>query len=56
MDHILDDLRKWERIWKEELETEKKSVDHEYKQHNINLLTKQLESIRKAIKEIAKWV
>lgn len=56
MDHIWNDLKNWEQIWEEQLETEKNSPEHEYKQHNIDLTTKQLNSIRKAIKEIAKWI
>ena len=56
MDHVLNDLRKWEEIWEEQLKDEKALPDHEYKQHNIELLTKQLASIRKACKEIGKWV
>jgi hypothetical protein len=56
MDHILNNLRNWEQIWEKQLEDEKNGRDHEYKQHNIELLTKQLQSIRKACREIAKWV
>jgi hypothetical protein len=56
MDHIWSDLKNWERIWEEQLEEEKNGPDHEHQQHNIELLTKQLKSIRVAVKEIAKWV
>ncbi|MED3644310.1 hypothetical protein P5F75_13025 [Caldifermentibacillus hisashii] len=56
MDHIWNNLRNWESIWEEHLENEKNSSEHEYKQQNIELLTKQLASIRKAKKEIGKWI
>ena len=56
MDHVLNDLIKWEQIWQEQLEDEKSLPEHEYKRHNIELLTKQLSSIRKARREIEKWV
>lgn len=56
MDHIWDDLKNWESIWEEQLEDEKNGPDHEHKQHNIRVLSDQLTSIRKAIKEIAKWI
>ncbi|WP_180753148.1 hypothetical protein [Campylobacter sp. 1] len=56
MDHIWNDLKNWEEIWIDELKREKEGPDHEHKQHNIDLLTKQLASIQKALKEIAKWV
>jgi hypothetical protein len=56
MDHIWNDLKRWEEIWEGQLDDEKKLPDHEYKQHNIELLTNQLKSIRKAVKEIGKWV
>lgn len=56
MDHIWNDLKNWENIWEEQLEDEKTGSDHEYKQQNIKLLTEQLQSIRKALKEIGKWV
>jgi hypothetical protein len=56
MDHIWNGLKDWERIWEEQLEDEKNGPDHEYKQHNIELLTKQLNSIKKAVKEIGKWI
>lgn len=55
MDHIWNSLYQWEQIWVEELEREKNGPDHEYKKENIELLTKQLQSIRKAMKEIHKW-
>jgi hypothetical protein len=56
MDHIWNDLKNWEEIWEDDLKREKESPEHEYKQHNIDLITGQLKSIRKALKEIAKWV
>lgn len=56
MDHIWNDLKNWEQIWEDELDREKNGPDHEHKQHNIELLTKQLKSIRVAVKEIAKWI
>lgn len=56
MDHIWNNLKNWESIWEEQLEDEKKGPDHEYKQRNIELLTNQLKSIKKAVKEIGKWV
>jgi hypothetical protein len=56
MDHIWNNLKNWEQIWQDQLEDEKNSPEHEYKQHNIELLTKQLTSIQKAVKEIGKWI
>lgn len=56
MDHIWSDLKNWETIWEEQLENEKNGADHEHKEHNIQLLEGQLQSIRKAIKEIGKWI
>jgi hypothetical protein len=56
MDHIWNNLKNWERIWEEQLQDEKNGADHEYRQENIKLLSGQLQSIRKAIKEIQKWV
>lgn len=56
MDHVWNDLKKWEEIWEEHLKDEKDGSEHEYMQHNIELLTNQLKSIRKALKEIGKWV
>lgn len=56
MDHVWNDLKKWEEIWEEQLQDEKDGPDHEYKQRNIELLTDQLKSIKKALKEISKWV
>lgn len=56
MDHVWNDLKKWEEIWEEQLKNEKNGPEHEYKQHNIELLTNQLMSIRKAVKEIGKWI
>jgi mannose-1-phosphate guanylyltransferase len=56
MDHIWNDLKNWESIWEEHLGDEKNGHDHEYKQQNIELLTNQLISIRKEMKEIGKWV
>lgn len=56
MDHIWNNLKEWERNWEEQLEDEKKGPDHEHKQQNIELLTQQLQSIRKALKEIGKWI
>lgn len=56
LDHIWNGLKEWECIWEEELEDEKNGPEHEYKQHNIELLSNQLKSIRKALKEIGKWV
>lgn len=56
MDHVWNDLKKWEDIWVEQLEEEKALPEHEYKQQNIKLLTQQLQSIRKALKEIGKWI
>lgn len=56
MDHVWNSLRQWEEIWAEQLEDEKSKPDHEYKQHNIDLLTGQLKSIRKALKEIGQWI
>ena len=32
MDHVWNDLHKWEEIWKEQLEDEKNAPDHEYKE------------------------
>lgn len=56
MDHIWNDLKNWEDIWENRLKEEKEGPEHEYKQNNIELLTKQLQSIRRAIKEIQKWI
>lgn len=56
MDHIWYDLLRWETMWEEQLQEEKNGPEHEYKQHNVELLTNQLKSIRKAVKEIGKWV
>jgi hypothetical protein len=56
MDHIWNSLKEWERNWEEQLKNEKNGPEHEYKQQNIELLTNQLKSIRKAIQEIGKWV
>jgi predicted HTH domain antitoxin len=56
LDHIWNNLKEWEEIWEEQLENEKKLPEHEHKQHNIELLTKQLISIKKAVREIGKWV
>ena len=56
MDHVWNDLKKWERIWEEQLEDEKNGSDHEYKEKNIELLTEQLKSIRKALSEIGRWI
>lgn len=56
MDHIWNNLKEWERNWEQQLEDETNGPDHEHKQHNIELLTQQLQSIRIAIKEIGKWV
>lgn len=56
MDHIWNSLKNWESIWEEHLNDEKNGPDHEYKEQNIKLLTNQLQSIRKAVKEIQKWV
>lgn len=56
MDHIWNGLKEWERIWEEQLEDEKNGAAHEYKQHNIDLLSNQLKSIKIAVKEIEKWV
>lgn len=56
MDHIWNNLKNWESIWEERLEEEMNGSDHEYKQENIKLLTDQLQSIRKAIKEIGRWI
>jgi hypothetical protein len=52
MDHVWNSLKQWEEIWEEHLEDAKKKQDHEY----TELLSGQLESIRKAIKEIGRWV
>lgn len=56
MDHIWNGLKKWEEIWEDQLQDEKNGPEHEYKQHNIELLNGQLKSIRKALKEIGKWI
>lgn len=56
MDHVWNSLKQWESIWEEQLEDEKNGPDYEHKQQNIDLLTSQLQSIRKAIKEIGKWI
>lgn len=56
MDHIWNNLKEWERNWEQQLEDEKNGPEHEHKQHNIELLTEQLKSIRKAVKEIGKWI
>ncbi|MFS0882532.1 hypothetical protein [Metabacillus niabensis] len=55
MDHVWNSLKRWEEIWEERLKEEKNEPDHEYRQHNIETLTGQLNSIRKALKEIGKW-
>lgn len=56
MDHVWNSLKQWESIWEEQLQEEIDSPEHEHKQSNIELLTEQLSSIRKALKEIGKWV
>lgn len=56
MDHVWNSLKRWEEIWEHDLKVEKESPDHEYKKHNIELISGQLKSIRIALKEIGKWV
>lgn len=56
MDHVWNSLKQWELIWKEQLQEELAREDHSYKQQNIKLLSGQLESIRKSMKEIGKWI
>lgn len=56
VDHVWNSLKQWEDIWEEHLEDEKKMEDHEYKEHNIEVLEGQLKSIRKALNEIGKWI
>jgi hypothetical protein len=56
MDHIWNNLKQWESIWEEDLEREINGPNHEDKQKNIELLSGQLKSIRKALDEIGKWI
>lgn len=56
MDHVWNSLKEWESIWEEQLQKEIDGPEHEFKQSNIELLKGQLASIRKAIKEIGRWV
>lgn len=56
MDHIWNNLRQWESIWEERLNDEKACPEHKHKQAIVDELTQQLESIRKAKKEIGRWV
>lgn len=55
MDHVWNSLKQWEYTWIEHLEYEKEGPDHEYKESNIELLTEQLEAIRKAMEIVGKW-
>ena len=52
MDHVWNSLKNWESIWLERLEDEKKRPNPDIKY--INHLNKDLEAIRKAMKEIHK--
>lgn len=52
MDHVWNSLKQWEDIWLERIEDEKKRP--EYDQNYINSLTKELNAIRNAMKEIHK--
>lgn len=56
MDHVWNSLKEWERNWEEQIEHEKNRPDYEGKGEYIEHLNNQLQSIRKAIKEIAKWI
>lgn len=55
MDHVWNGLKQWEDIWEENLKDEIDGPDHEHKQSNIELLTEQLEAIRKAMAIVGKW-
>jgi uncharacterized protein YeeX (DUF496 family) len=52
VDHVWRSLKEWESIWEERVENEKKVP---YNEKEVELLTEQLASIRKAMKEVGKW-
>jgi hypothetical protein len=54
VDHVWNSLKNWEMIWLERIEDEKKRPEHEQDQRYINHLHKDVEAIRKAMKEIHK--
>lgn len=56
MDHVWNSLKEWERNWEEQIEYEKNKPDYEGKGEYIERLTGELQSIRKALKEIGRWV
>lgn len=52
MDHIWSSLKRWEDIWLERIEDEKKKPDYEGKYQYIRSLEKDVAAIQRAMKEI----